>query len=58
MTEMFGLLYYGRLEREKGFDSILELIKDCHDVEFFIFGTGSLEAHLLPLTQQKNVHYF
>ena len=26
--------------------------------EFFIFGTGSLEKELLPLTDQDNVHYF
>ena len=55
---MFGLLYYGRLEKEKGFDSILEVMKELPEVEFFVFGTGSLEGELLSLTKQKNVHYF
>jgi glycosyltransferase involved in cell wall biosynthesis len=55
---MLGLLYYGRLEKEKGFDSILEVIKELHDVDCFIFGKGSLEKELLAFTQQSNVHYF
>jgi glycosyltransferase involved in cell wall biosynthesis len=61
---MFGLLYYGRLEKEKGFDAILEMINTLQTKgnencpEFFIFGAGSLEKELLPLTKQKNVHYF
>jgi glycosyltransferase involved in cell wall biosynthesis len=55
---MLGVLYYGRLEKEKGFDSILKVIKELHDVDFFIFGKGSLEQDLLSLTTQKNLHYF
>jgi glycosyltransferase involved in cell wall biosynthesis len=58
---MLGLLYYGRLEKEKGFDSLLEAIKILQDknvsFEIFIFGSGSLESELLPLTG-KNVHFF
>ncbi|MDR0650487.1 MAG: hypothetical protein LBG59_03645 [Candidatus Peribacteria bacterium] len=54
---MLGLLYYGRLEKEKGFDALLEVIKtlqtkeDDQSPEFFIFGAGSLERELLPLTK-------
>lgn len=55
---MLGLLYYGRLETEKGFDAVMELIPLLPQAEFFIFGTGSLESQLLSLTSQKNVHYF
>ncbi|GHW03029.1 hypothetical protein AGMMS50249_8150 [candidate division SR1 bacterium] len=60
---MLGLLYYGRLEKEKGFNSILETIQNFQqkkksDCEIFIFGIGSLEKDLLPLTNYSNVHYF
>jgi glycogen synthase len=36
---MIGLLYHGRLEKEKGFDAILEMMKivSHQDYEFFIF---------------------
>jgi len=58
---MLGLLYYGRLEREKGFDALLEAVKILQDekvkFELFIFGKGSLESELLPLIG-KNVHFF
>ena len=60
---MLGLLYYGRLEKEKGFDSLLEAIKilqndgDELNFEIFIFGKGSLESELLELVG-KRVHYF
>ncbi|MDR2191038.1 MAG: glycosyltransferase [Candidatus Peribacteria bacterium] len=55
---MFGLLYYGRLEKEKGFDSIIEMIPAFPDVDFFIFGKGSLEKELLALTNHHHLHYF
>ncbi len=58
---MLGLLYYGRLEKEKGFDSLLEAIRILQDkevaFELFIFGKGSLESELLPLVG-TNVHFF
>jgi hypothetical protein len=34
---MVGLLYYGRLEKEKGFDAVIELISTLPQAEFFIF---------------------
>lgn len=62
---MLWILYYGRLEKEKGFDSIIKAIQVLQNsedfsqwqVEFFIFGKGSLEEELLPLVGKK-VHYF
>jgi glycosyltransferase involved in cell wall biosynthesis len=44
VLEMLGVLYYGRLEKEKGFDALLEAIRildkqnsDEPAYEFFIF---------------------
>lgn len=58
---MLGLLYYGRLEKEKGFDSLIAAIqilqKKKVPFEIFIFWSWSLESELLPLTC-RNVHYF
>ncbi|MDR0607142.1 MAG: glycosyltransferase [Candidatus Peribacteria bacterium] len=34
---MIGLLYYGRLEKEKGFDAVIKLIAILPQTEFFIF---------------------
>ena len=58
---MLWLLYYGRLEKEKGFDSLVEAVKILQEkkiaFELFVFGKGSLESELLPLVW-KNVHFF
>ena len=61
LVSMLGLLYYGRLEKEKGFDSLMEAIKILQSkevaFEMFIFGAGSLESDVLSLVG-KHVHFF
>ena len=58
---MVGFLYYGRLEKEKGIESLIEVLhkvkKSDLDCEFFIFGTGSFENKILELTDQR-IHFF
>ncbi len=58
---MVGFLYYGRLEKEKGVDSLITALKklqktDLH-FEIFIFWRGSLEEELLAL-EDKRIHFF
>jgi len=60
-----GLLYFGRLEREKWFDAILQMIemfgKEKKELPFeiFVFGDGSYADQLKSLTlTHKEVHYF
>ena len=62
---MLGLLYFGRLDEEKGVDGIIDMIEKFGKedkrlpFELFIFGTGKYEARLLELaTQYKEIHMF
>lgn len=55
---MLGLLYFGRLEKEKWFDSIIKVIKSWAEADFFIFWKGSLENDILALSDLPNVHFF
>ncbi|MDD3262300.1 MAG: glycosyltransferase [Candidatus Absconditabacteria bacterium] len=61
---MKGFLYFGRLEREKGFDAILGMIRMFlyrGDLPFslFVFGAGSYEEELKELAEKsKNIHFF
>lgn len=61
---MKGFLYFGRLEKEKGFDAILWMIRMFlyrWDLPFslFVFGAGSYEEELLELANKsKNIHFF
>lgn len=57
------LLFLWRLESEKGFDLICELIEHYPNkelpFELYVFGTGSYEKKLLTLAQQfKEIHFF
>ena len=59
---MLGLLYFGRLEKEKWFDGIIEMIelfwKDL-PCKFFIFGAWSREKRIQELaSKNKNIHFF
>lgn len=57
-----GLLYLGRMEREKGFDLILNALKKQEwelPFEVYIFGKGSMENELLELKKGRNqIHFF
>jgi len=60
-----NFLYFGRLDKEKWFEAILETIayfwnKDKNlPFEIFIFGKGELEKEILNLTSQyKQIHFF
>ncbi len=62
---MLGLLYFGRLEKEKGIDGIIEMIELFEKknqkipFELFIFGSGSRESKIQELTNRhKNIHFF
>ena len=62
---MLGLLYFGRLDEEKGVDGIIDMIEAFwqeHEklpFELFIFGTGKYEAELLSLAAKyKEIHMF
>lgn len=59
------LLYFGRLETEKGFDTILDMLKYFLETKkalpfkIFIFGDGSLKVPLLDISEQsEDIHYF
>ena len=59
------LLYFGRLEREKWFDAILQMIeifaKEKKELPFelFVFGDGTYAEELKILTtKHKEIHYF
>ena len=57
-----GLLYLGRLEKEKGFDLILNMVKKYEKelpFELYVFGKGSRETSLLELQKKyKQIHFF
>lgn len=62
---MLGLLYFGRLEKEKGFDIIIDMIlrfeKEADELPFelFVFGEGSYEKEIMQLAHRhKTIHYF
>ncbi|MFA7298710.1 MAG: glycosyltransferase [Candidatus Absconditabacterales bacterium] len=62
---MLGLLYFGRLEKEKGFDAIIDMIemfeknKQELPCALFIFGSGSGEKRIQELaSKNSNIHYF
>lgn len=62
---MLGLLYFGRLETEKWFDALIDMIdlftKNWTElpVELFIFGSGSYENKIEELASvHKNIHFF
>ena len=61
---MLGLLYFGRLEQEKGVDGIIDMVRHFGKegkipFELFVFGSGSLEEEILELTQlYPEVHFF
>jgi Glycosyl transferases group 1. len=57
-----GLLYLGRLEKEKGFDLILNMVEKYEKelpFELYVFGKGSRETSLLELQKKyKQIHFF
>ena len=57
-----GLLYLGRLEKEKGFDLILNMVEKYEKelpFELYVFGKGSRETNLLELQKKYNqIHFF
>ena len=62
---MLGLLYFGRLEKEKWFDAIIDMIeifrKNWQELPFnlFVFGSGSGEKKIQELANKdKNIHFF
>ncbi len=62
---MLGLLYFWRLEKEKGFDAIIDMIlkfwKESNELPFelFVFGSWSYENEIMQLAHRyKNIHYF
>lgn len=62
---MLGLLYFGRLEKEKWFDALIDMIhifKKNNQIlpcEVFIFGSGSGEKRIQELANtDKNIHFF
>lgn len=62
---MIWLLYFGRLEKEKWFDGIIEMIelfkkyKQELPCEIFIFGSGSWETKIQELANKdKKIHFF
>ena len=62
---MLWLLYFGRLEKEKWFDGIIDIIelfeknKQELPCELFIFGSGSGEKRIQELaSENSNIHFF
>lgn len=62
---MLGLLYFGRLEKEKGIDGIIEMIELFEKknqkipFELFIFGAGSREFKIQELAStHPQIHFF
>lgn len=62
---MLGLLYFGRLEEEKWFDGIIDMIeifeKKWEELpfDFFVFGAGSKELKIQELASKyPNIHFF
>ena len=62
---MLGLLYFGRLEKEKWFDGIIDMIemfgKNWKKLPFelFVFGSGSRQNKIQELADiHKNIHFF
>ncbi len=60
---MLGLLYFGRLEKEKWIDAIIDMIEMYKEKELpfqlFIFGSGSREKQIIELgSKHKNIHFF
>ncbi|MFA6256327.1 MAG: glycosyltransferase [Candidatus Absconditabacterales bacterium] len=59
---MLSLLYFGRLEHEKGFDAIIDMIETFGKklpCELFIFGSGNGEKRIQTLANEnKNIHFF
>lgn len=57
-----GFLYLGRLEKEKGFDLILNMVEKYEKelpFELYVFGKGSRETSLLELQKKyKQIHFF
>ncbi|MFZ2151123.1 MAG: glycosyltransferase [Candidatus Absconditicoccaceae bacterium] len=60
-----GFLFYGRLEAEKGFDAILDMIEiwgnqnQYFPFEIYIFGKGTLESRLISLSHKyPTIHFF
>jgi len=67
--EKLWFLYFGRLDREKWFEAILDLIKSFVDVpeekqfglpfRLFVFGDGEYESEIQDLAERCNeIHYF
>ncbi|MCA9401374.1 MAG: glycosyltransferase [Candidatus Omnitrophica bacterium] len=50
-----GVLYVGRLSREKGVEVLLTAWKNCHDIPLKIMGTGPLEQELKKFVQQQKI---
>ena len=62
-TKTLGLLFLGRLEKEKGFDLIYDFISQYPGKELpfdrYIFGSGSYESGILELSYHfKQIHFF
>jgi len=62
---MLGLLYFGRLEKEKWFDGIIDMIEMFEkkweelSCKLFIFGSGSGEKRIQELASRNpNIHFF
>ena len=65
MKQKIGFIYFARLDREKWFDAILDMIrrfgKENTEIPFeiFVFGNGAYAEELKELTtKHKEVHYF
>lgn len=61
--QQLWFLFFGRLEQEKGFDLILNMLEFFLEKEIpfkiFIFWIGSLENRLLDIaSKSENIHYF
>ncbi len=59
---MSNFLYYGRLEKEKGIDTIIDMISlfpKNTPFKLFIFGSGSYESEIRKLSNANpNIHFF
>ena len=62
---MLGFLYFGRLEKEKWFDAIINMIlnfwKDSDELPFqlFVFGSWTYEKEIMQLAHRfKTIHFF
>ena len=51
------VLYFGRLSKEKGIDTLLQVCKELPDVQFVFAGTGPLEKEVSGIANIKKVGF-